>query len=167
MKAKWLGWIVSCLWMMNAHATLTVPMTLVDVNGQGKNIGSVRLDDTIYGLLLTPHLHHLPAGVHGFVVTTVPLCGKDGRAAGPHFDPEHNKEHAGPYRGNGHLGDLPVLIVNAKGQAVLPVLAPRLRLAQARGHSLMILAGMDTYTDAFSQNVAVNGRVACGVIPYY
>ncbi|MEO8401308.1 MAG: superoxide dismutase family protein [Gammaproteobacteria bacterium] len=149
------------------HASLIVPMRLVDANGEGRSLGSIKLDDTLYGVIITPKLHNLPAGVHGFAVTECPLCIDYAIAAGGHLDPQHNDRHEGPYRGSGHLGDLPVLIVHANGRATLPVLAPRLKLAQMSGHSLVIAAGSDNYSDQPLKEYSAKVRIACGVIPYH
>jgi Cu-Zn family superoxide dismutase len=65
------------------------------------------------------------------------------------------------------LGDLPVLIVNAKGQATLPVLAPRLTLSQIAGHAIIIHAGGDNYSDSPEKSGGGGAKLACGSIPYY
>jgi superoxide dismutase, Cu-Zn family len=92
---------------------------------------------------------------------------KDGKmepgiAAGPHFDPEGHKSHKGPKR-KGHKGDLPVLTGNASG-IEQTVTAPRLKLADVKGRSLMIHESGDNYRDQ-PENGGGKGRVACGVVP--
>lgn len=149
-----------------AYASLTVPMYWVSANGQGEKIGTVKADDTIYGLLLTPNLTGLPPGTHGFHVHQFPMCGNSGAAAGGHLDPLQTNKHLGPYRGNGHLGDLPVLIVDENGKATLPVLAPRLKLDQIKGHALMIHAGSDNYSDKPKMGGG-GARLGCGEIKYF
>ena len=109
-----------------------------------QSLGYVVAVDSRYGLLLKPHLHGLVPGVHGFHIHQYPHCTKAGLDAGGHYDPQHTGHHLGPY-GDGHLGDLPVLVVNRDGKATIPVLAPRLHLKQIIGHSLMIHQGKDTY----------------------
>lgn len=92
------------------------------------------ISETPYGLLFTPSLKALPAGVHGFHVHEKGSCEpgmKDGKAvaalaAGGHFDPQKTGKHSGPYA-DGHLGDLPAIYVTADGMANYPVLAPRLK----------------------------------------
>ncbi len=84
-------------------------------------------------------------------------------AAGGHLDPSKTTQHLGPYSDQGHLGDLPALIVDKDGNANLPMLAPRLKIADILNHSLMIHAGGDNYSD----NPTLGGggaRIACGVI---
>lgn len=155
------------LFFSQCNASLIVPMSLVDAHGQGMPIGTIKLDDTVYGMLITPKLHDIPVGYHGFHVHAIPSCGAYGMAAGDHWDPLHTHSHRGPYRGSGHLGDLPVLVVNTHGRATLPILAPRLKISQLSGHSLVVMAGSDHYSDELSRQMADNIRIACGIVPYY
>ena len=148
-------------------ASLIVKMGQADANGEGRNLGTVKLDDTIYGLVLTPRLYHLPPGAHGFAVYTVASCDDYGNAAAGHYDPDRSFQHRGPYRGDGHLGDLPVLIVDAAGKATLPVLAPRLKLSDIKDHALVIIAGGDNYSDNPLKINNNKRRIACGIIPYF
>jgi len=146
--------------------SLTIPIYLLNHNGHGKCIGSVKAEDTIYGVLLTPALHDLPPGMHGFQVHQNPLCVNYGMAAGGHFDPEKTDEHKGPYNGSGHLGDLPALFVDDDGRAKMPMVAPRLKLADIAGRSLIIHEGEDNYADFPERQGGEGGRIACGVIGY-
>jgi Cu-Zn family superoxide dismutase len=159
--------VLAFMLLTPCYATIIVPISLVDSHGQGAEIGTIRLDDTVYGLLLTPDLHDIPAGFHGFHIHSCPSCDNFAMAAGGHFDPEHTYEHRGPYRGSGHLGDLPVLLVNMRGRATLPVLAPRLKIAQITGRSIVVLAGGDNYSEEPPKKYTTNIRIACGVIPYH
>ncbi|WP_111415414.1 superoxide dismutase family protein [Billgrantia lactosivorans] len=148
-----------------------VEMNLVDTDGVQESIGSISYEDTDHGLLLTPDLSELPPGVYGFHLHQNASCepGEDDSGdtqaageAGGHHDPDDAGSHEGPY-GEGHLGDLPVLIVNEDGKATLPVLAPRLSAEDLEGRSLMIHEGGDTYTD--EPKLGGGGsRMACGVI---
>jgi len=156
-----------CFAVSVSNASIVVPMTLVDARGHGIKVGTIKLDDTIYGLILTPKLHDLPAGMHGFDVFTNPSCGNYAQAAGSHLDPEYTDTHRGPFRGSGHLGDLPVLMVNSHGYAKLPVLAPRLKISQIVGRSLVIMAGGDNYSDTSQKEYANTIRIACGIITYH
>lgn len=151
--------------------TVTIDMHRIDGSAVGASVGTVTAADSQYGLLITPNLHGLTAGLHGFHVHQNPACGpgeKDGKpvaglAAGGHFDPAATARHEGPY-GEGHLGDLPVLYVDAGGTADVPVLAPRLKVADLKGHSLMIHAGGDNYSDTPASLGGGGARVACGVV---
>jgi len=164
--------LIATLAIGTVHAaSLEVPMHLVSANGAAQKIGTITVDETPYGLLFTPHLQSLAPGLHGFHVHENGSCEagvKDGvkvaaLAAGGHFDPNKTGQHFGPYA-EGHLGDLPALYVTAEGIANYPVLAPRLnRVAQIKGHALMIHAGSDNHSDMPKPLGGGGERVACGV----
>src|SRR3990167_5576814 len=127
-----------------------------------KLLGSVDFQDTPFGLLITPNLTALPAGLHGFHLHQHANCNDHAMAAGGHFDPQKANTHQGPYS-NGHLGDLPVLYVDADGQAHTPILAPRLKTSDLKGLAVMVHANGDNY----SATPTLGGggeRIACGVI---
>lgn len=160
--------------MASVHAAenaVQVPMRMIDVYGDTKDVGTITITETSYGALLTPNLHDLVPGAHGFHVHEKPSCKADmkdgymqaGLAAGGHLDPQGTGKHEGPY-GAGHLGDLPPLFVTADGKATVPVLAPRLKAADLKGHSLMIHMGGDNYADAPKKLGGGGMRMACGVI---
>jgi len=158
---------------MIAHADpIVVKIDLVDASGDAKPAGTVTIDETKYGLVFTPQLEGLPPGVHGFHVHENGACGpgqKDGKpaaalAAGGHYDPAKTGKHSTPW-GDGHLGDLPELYVDADGKASYPVLAPRLKLSDVHGRSLMVHAGGDNHSDHPAPLGGGGARVACGVIP--
>jgi Cu-Zn family superoxide dismutase len=50
-------------------------------------------------------------------------------------------------KASGHKGDMPVLTVEASGTATKAVTVPHLTLADVKGHSIMIHAGGDNYSD--------------------
>lgn len=157
--------------MATAAADMEITMHAVDADGVGASIGTVRLEETEHGLVFTPDLHDLPAGLHGFHIHERPDCSpaeKDGRmaaaeAAGGHLDPEKTGRHGAPW-GDGHAGDLPALYVDAEGRARHPVLAPRLELDDVRGRSLMIHAGGDNYADEPEPLGGGGKRIACGIV---
>jgi len=152
-----------------AQAT-TVTMNNVDANGVATPAGTIDIQATQYGVLFTPNLKGLPPGIHGFHLHTNPNCGpamQDGKmvaglAAGGHFDPANTGKHEGPW-GNGHLGDLPALYVDNSGNATYPVLAPRLRMSDIKGHSLMVHAGGDNHSDHPAMLGGGGARIVCGV----
>ncbi len=167
--------LAATCWLAAASAApVRIPMTLVTAEGTGAAIGTVTATDTPKGLKLTPALHDLPPGPHGFHLHDKPSCapGPDadkggapaaGFAAAGHFDPAHTGKHEGP-EGAGHQGDLPALVVGSDGKASKPLVAPHLKAADLKGHALMIHAGGDNYAD---QPVKLGGggaRIACGVV---
>lgn len=152
-------------------SSVTVKMQLIDANGVGADVGTLTLSDTRSGLRIKTSLKGLPAGDHGFHLHEKPSCDpaeKDGKmaagiGAGGHFDPAATGKHLGP-KGDGHKGDLPLLHVDAKGNAKATLLAPHLTLADVHGKSLMIHAGGDNYSDQPAPLGGGGPRIACGVV---
>ena len=153
-----------------AAADIVVPMNLVDEKGLGKAVGQVTISESRYGLVFTPALTGLAPGLHGFHVHQNPDCGpeeKDGKmvaalAAGGHYDPEKSNRHGTPW-GDGHLGDLPPLFVDSNGNAAQPVLAPRLKISDLKGRSLVVHAGGDNHADHPAPLGGGGNRQVCGV----
>jgi Cu-Zn family superoxide dismutase len=149
---------------------LTVDINRISSSGIGEKIGTVVLSESKDGASFKVSVKGLPAAERGFHVHEKGDCGpgmKDGKmeagiAAGEHYDPEGHKSHKGP-KGTGHKGDLPLLKGTASG-IEQTVTAPRLKLADVRGRSLLIHEGGDNYSDQ-PENGGGKGRVACGVIP--
>ena len=156
---------------MTQNMSQSVNVNHIDDKGNVTSAGVVQYEDTPYGLLLTPQLSGIPAGLHGFHIHEKPNCGTadvdgkvvTGAAAGGHWDPEKTGKHMGPYSDKGHKGDLPALFVNADGTAVYPVLAPRLKAAELHGHALMIHAGGDNHADHPAKLGGGGARMLCGV----
>ncbi len=177
-KSKYVAVILAAAWSLQGFAvesstSLTVPMNAVDSKGVGTQLGTVEIQETREGLLFTPKLKGLPAGVHGFHIHEHASCAagmQDNKpaaaiAAGTHWDPENTGKHLGPYA-NGHRGDLPAMSVNANGDAKTPVFAPRIKtLKEVRGHALMIHAGGDNHSDTPKPAGGGGARLVCGVIP--
>jgi Cu-Zn family superoxide dismutase len=149
-----------------------IPIHKTSPTGQGVQIGHVTAEDTPYGLLLTASIEGLTPGQHGFHIHQNPDCrAKDkggrmvpGLAAGVHYDPANTGKHLGPYQ-EGHLGDLPILWVDSEGKANTPMLAPRVKVSDLMGRSLMIHAGGDNYSDVPRKLGGGGARAACGVVP--
>lgn len=155
-----------------ATHTMRVEMNAIDIKGVGAPLGTVEISPAqAGGVTFTPSLKSLPPGEHGFHVHQFGNCAakeKDGKMsagelAGDHYDPKKIHKHAGP-AGNGHMGDLPVLKVDAQGNATTPVTAPRLAMRELRGKSLMIHEGGDNFADQPKPNGGGGTRIACGVI---
>lgn len=153
-------------------AEMRATMHKIDASGVGEEVGTVRVAPAEGGTRFDVDLRGLPPGERGFHLHEKGACGPGpdpngqviaGGAAGPHWDPEEHKSHKGP-EAAGHLGDLPVIRVNADGTSKGATLASRIKdPAQLRGKALMVHAGGDTYSDQ-PENGGGAGRVACGVI---
>jgi Cu-Zn family superoxide dismutase len=149
---------------------MSADINRISASGVGEKIGTVTVTEGKEGVSFKVSVKGLPASPRGFHVHEKGDCGpgmKDGKmeagiAAGEHYDPEGHKSHKGP-EGKGHKGDLPLLKGNAGGIEET-VVAPRLKLADVRGRSLMIHEGGDNYSDS-PENGGGKGRVACGVVP--
>lgn len=156
-----------------SDSTITVAIFEATDEGQGKELGNVNIEKSAYGLVFTPHLKGLTPGIHGFHVHSNPDCGptKTGDkitpagAAGGHFDPKNTGKHSTPWDDNGHLGDLPPLYVDEKGEANLPVLAPKIKdLSTIENRSIMIHLGGENFSDHPQPLGGGGARMACGVI---
>nr|WP_316642541.1 superoxide dismutase [Cu-Zn] SodC [uncultured Roseateles sp.] len=155
-----------------AAGPLSIAMRSADDSGPGTAVGEVLVSESRYGLVFAPALKGLPPGLHGFHVHENASCDmalRDGKpvaalAAGGHYDPEKTGQHGTPW-GEGHRGDLPPLYVDAQGNAQQPVLAPRLKLSDLAGRSLMIHAGGDNHADHPAPLGGGGARVVCGVSP--
>lgn len=168
--------LTSLIVALSAEKTARADSVMVTINrvsaeGVGEVLGTVALADTPEGLKLTPNLHGLPPGEHGFHIHENPSCApaeKDGKmvaaqAAGGHLDPEHTMHHDGP-QGKGHRGDLPRLTVGASGEVKTAVVAPKLKLVDVKDHALMIHEGGDNYSDEPKPLGGGGARIACGVV---
>lgn len=155
----------------SVYADIVVPMNLVDEKGVGASVGQVTISESKYGLVFTPSLQGLSPGIHGFHLHQNASCEpkeKDGKmiaagAAGGHYDPAATNVHGTPW-GDGHLGDLPPLYVEANGAVNQAVLAPRLKLSDLQGRALMIHAGGDNHSDHPAALGGGGARISCGVI---
>jgi len=153
-------------------ATAVATINSISANGVGGPLGTVIFTDSAQGLVITPKLTGLPPGKRGFHIHDKGNCGPGinqgksaaGFAAGGHYDPAHTRKHLGPLNSGGHLGDLPVLLVNDHGDADEAVTAPHLTVGQIRGRSIMIHAGGDNYADTPLPLGGGGARIACGVI---
>jgi Cu-Zn family superoxide dismutase len=154
--------LVGSVLIWNTVNAAQVSATIKSTDADQKTLGIVVFTESPYGLLITPNLNNLPAGAHGFHLHQHPDCGKDGMNAGGHFDPANTNSHKGPYH-DGHLGDLPVLYVSNEGIANTPLLAPRLKLKDLTGLTVMIHSNGDNYSDTPPLGGG-GSREACGVI---
>ncbi len=173
-----LGWglPVAVAFLLSAASAradgLVVPMNLAIQAGSGNSIGDIAISQSPAGMVFKLNLKGLRPGPHGFHVhengqcspTTMNGIAIPAGAAGSHLDSDHTNKHAGP-EGDGHVGDLPLLVVADDGTATQSLTAPRIKdIAQLKGHAVVIHVNGDNYSD---QPAALGGggaRFACGVI---
>jgi Cu-Zn family superoxide dismutase len=172
MKNLALSLVLSAAAVSAGAQAQTVQLSLAGPKGAEQAIGTIKIEQNKYGTLLTPDLKGLPPGTHGFHLHEKPSCEPavaDGKpvpagAAGGHWDPDNTGAHKGPYDDSGHKGDLPAIYVNADGTASYPVLAPRLKADEFKGHALMIHVGGDNHSDHPDKLGGGGARMACGVV---
>lgn len=147
-------------------ASIEIPMFEVAQTGNGKPIGKITAVETPHGVLFKPQLKGLKTSpnVRGFHVHAGDSCDNFAQAALGHLDPENTNKHLGPYDKQGHLGDIQVLLINSNGSVTMPVFAPKLTIENIKGHTLVIHAGSDNYSDKPKPLGGGGDRVACGVI---
>lgn len=156
-----------------AAPEVKIPMMEVDAAGKTMAIGTVMMTESPWGVIITPDLKGLPAGMHGFHLHEKADCTNTkspegvttvAGAAGGHWDPAKTGKHEGPF-GAGHMGDLPGLFVASDGTATMPVLVPRIKkLSEVHEHALMVHAGGDNMSDMPMKLGGGGARIACGVI---
>jgi superoxide dismutase, Cu-Zn family len=108
----------------------------------------------------------LSPGGHGFHIHEKGDCSSgDGMSAGGHFNPTA-KMHGNPSAADHHIGDMPMLVADASGNASLSVeLGPMTigsTAADAIGKAVIVHKDLDDYTTQPTGNSGA--RVACGVI---
>ncbi len=173
MKKALLSVVCLIIFAVSAFADkITIDIHLVSVEEKGAKIGTVVAEDSDKGLVLKVRLKGLTPGEHGFHIHQNPSCAPadnaEGKtvaalAAGGHYDPDNTGKHLGPY-GLGHKGDLPFITADKNGKVKETVIAPRLKVADIKNHSLMIHAGGDNYSDDPKPLGGGGDRIACGII---
>jgi Cu-Zn family superoxide dismutase len=165
---------ISALAVPAFAASVRTELKLATPTGPGRSVGWAVISSSPKGAVIKLKLHDLPTGEHGLHLhengTCMPAAGPDGKAvaagaAGAHWDPGQSGHHMGP-EGQGHLGDLPRILVAAKDNGMVRevLVAPRLTdVAALKGHTLMIHTSGDTYSD--TPPLGGGGpRLACGVL---
>lgn len=144
------------------------------VDAAGKALGTVTFQGVNGGVQVRVDLSDLPRGSHGMHIHEFGSCNTlrdtEGKAtpfgaAGGHFDPGGTKSHQGP-DGNGHAGDLPMLVVNYAGKGQSTFFVKTLSLSGPNsvvGKSIVIHENPDNYTDT-PPNGGSGARIACGEI---
>ncbi len=177
MKRVSLAAVVSCLALAPLPVALAAhhedagdDMDVAVIDTEGKEIGSVTLEQTPNGVLIIAAIDDLPAGEHGFHIHETGICdpAEGFKTAGGHYAPRSRshgiKEAAGP-----HAGDMPNQYADDHGQLRAQVLNPAITLGpgfnslmDADGSALVIHEGADDYTSQPSG--AAGKRLACAVL---
>ena len=170
---KWATIVCSSLIALNpwayAHAhAQSASASLTSPTGDAR--GTVTLEETSTGVLITATVRDLNAGKHAFHIHETGKCAPDMKAAGGHFAPNKNK-HGFKTDGGPHAGDMLNFQVPADvKELTFEIFNSRVTLKDGEvtslldddGAAIVIHAGADDYTSQPSGNAG--NRVACGVI---
>jgi Cu-Zn family superoxide dismutase len=138
----------------------------------GAKIGTVKLEQEGDAVHFKIKIHSAAPGFHGFHVHATGTCVAPFTSAGGHYNPNAATHGS-------HAGDLPVLFVDADGEAEARFTSDRFALGDlfdADGSAFILHAGRDNYAnipadrydpDADATTLATGdagARSACGVI---
>lgn len=137
--------------------------------------GRIAFLRTERGLEVRARVSGLSPGGHGFHIHEKADCSApDALSAGVHFDADPHPDgyirpgsraHGHPSGGTHHIGDLPMLEADGRGEARLDAVLPGLTLQGAQGilgRSVVIHAAPDDYTTQPTGNAGA--ALACAVI---
>ncbi len=134
----------------------------------GKSLGVLTLTDSGSGVMISGTLKGLPAGVRAIHFHEVGKCSPNFAAAGSHFNPS-KRDHGLLNTAGHHVGDLPNLTVNDKGEAHVEAFASHATLRDGdnsllagNGTAIVIHKGQDNHQAMPTGSDAE--RIACGVV---
>lgn len=166
---KTIVWMVTAL-LVAACATTgpTAPTATAKLEPTKGNTANGLVTFTQKGdkVLVNARVAGLTPGGHGFHIHEKGDCSSgDGMSAGGHFNPR-GKPHAAPTTPDRHVGDAPMLIADASGNAVLVIELDVMTIGSGDtdivGRGLIVHKDPDDYTTQPTGNAGA--RVACGVI---
>lgn len=149
-----------------ALAAETATATLHDP--EMNEVGTVELEETPHGVLMSIEIDGLPEGTHAFHIHETGTCEPPFKSAGGHYNPT-GAQHGILNENGKHAGDLPNIHVTGS-PLKLEVLADEVTLKDGAentlfdddGSAIVIHEGPDDYqTDPAG---AAGPRIACGVI---
>ena len=155
----------------NPRKSLIVPIHMISKAGIHEKVGEIKLSDSSKGLRIDTDLYNLPMGYHGTHIHEYGslLPSKKGSKiiaggqAGSHYDPDGAGFHGSP-NGHGHRGDLPRIHADEEGESKQTLYAPRLKLEELIGRSIIIHRYGDNYSDTPLPNGGGKERMAGGII---
>jgi Cu-Zn family superoxide dismutase len=114
------------------------------VNSDGDRVGRVWFHERRDSVSVFAHVNDLPPGFHGFHIHTIGDCtAPDFTSAGGHLNPAGASHPS-------HVGDLPVMLVNADGSGTLATVTDRFSvrdLRDADGSAVIVHALPDNYAN--------------------
>jgi Cu-Zn family superoxide dismutase len=166
-----LGTVIAAVAVTSACASLggTAPKAQAQLQSKsGSNAtGTLSLQQKGDGVLVTGEVRGLaPGSTHGFHVHEKGDCSApDASSAGPHFNPT-GSPHGQMGSGAHHGGDMPNIVADERGVALVKVLIPGATLAAGpssiTGRAVVVHRDPDDYSTQPAGNAGP--RIACGVI---
>lgn len=138
-------------------------------NASGDMVGTAKLSEQSEGVQIKIKIEGLTPGFHGIHVHEYGKCeGPDFKSSGNHLNPD-GKEHGLMHPEGAHLGDLPNILADEKGEvdaelelAEATLLSGKKSILEGEGTSLIVTADQD---DGVSQPGGDSGeRIICGII---
>lgn len=145
---------------------ITAEAPLAPTKGNSAS-GMVKFTEVDGGVVIDASVTGLSPGKHGFHIHEQGDCSApDATSAGGHFNPT-GKPHGDPTKDDHHLGDMPMLVADANGNARFGTTLEGLTISgkgkgNIVGRGVIVHAAPDDFTTQPTGNSGA--RVACGVI---
>ena len=134
---------------------------------ESKVTGSVTFEETSKGLKIVANISNLSPGSHGFHIHEFGATTNAGMDTGGHYNPT-NSPHGCIAKGNyheAHAGDLGNIIANEKGDGLLEITVPGLKLSNGTftvaGRAVIVHEKEDIYIQPTG---GAGARIGAGVI---
>ena len=170
-RSTWtaLGLVAGICCFASAAAAATASAEIKD--GTGRTVARASFHDTKKGISVHVEAKGLAAGTYGTHVHAVGRCEAPAFAsAGGHWNPA-GRQHGTENPQGHHMGDLPNLVVNAKGRGSVSFLIAGGAVAggaspllDADGAAIVVHAQADDYRTDPAGNAGA--RMACGVVAH-
>lgn len=163
--------LIPCLTAIAVAGCVTAPAetpAIALLTADGRQVGSIQLDQDGESIAVRARVSGLPAGVHGIHLHAVGRCeAPEFTSAGGHWNPQQ-RQHGTENPAGPHMGDMPNLTVGADGTGSIDFRIPgRINtgatpLLDADGASVVLHEKADDYRTDPSGNSGA--RIACAVL---